>query len=261
MSKYALITGASGGLGIEFARIYANRGYNLVLVARNKQKLNQLKYKLEKHYPTSAIVFPCDLSEKDAACKIYDFLKSQHIRPYVLINNAGFGDFDYYAFSDWNKQYDMVQVNITALIQLTRLCLPDMIKHGGKILNVASIAAFEAGPCMSVYYASKSFVLSFTEALAVELKGTGVNVLALCPGPTQTGFESNANLGTSNLFKLPIVGNARDVASYGVKMLDRGHIIAVPGLLNQAMVLLADIAPHAISREVVYFLQKPRKMK
>lgn len=259
MSQTVLITGASGGLGVEFAQIYARRGYNLVLVSRNQEKLEKLKKKLVSVYSIRAYIYSCDLSKKDAACMIYAFLQNNHLHPSILINNAGFGDFKFYATSDWQKQYDMIQVNITALTQLTRLCLPDMIKRGrGKILNVASIAAFEPGPCMSVYYATKAFVLSFTEALAVELRNTGITVTALCPGPTATGFETNANLGASPLFKLPIVGNAKDVARYGVNMLDKKYVVAIPGFAAKTCVFLAKLAPRKVTREFVFYVQRPR---
>lgn len=259
MGKTALITGASGGLGQAFAKAYAAQGFDLVLVARSTDTMLALKEELKSAQDVKVWVFPCDLVRKDAALSVAEFLKANDIQLDALVNNAGFGDFGPFARCNWEKQYEMVQVNVTALMQLTRCILPDMIarKHG-VVLNVASIAAFQAGPLMSVYYASKAFVLSFTEALSVELKGTGVRVLALCPGPTKTGFEARANLKNSGLFHNMKVGGATDVVAYGLRMLEKGKVIAIPGLLNRTGIVLSKFAPRSLSAQVVYLIQKAR---
>lgn len=257
MKKTVLITGASTGIGLEFAKIFAREGYNLVLVARNKDKLCALQSKLESVYKIQADVFPKDLSTKNAACDVFNFTQEKKITVDVLVNNAGFGDFGAYATSDWEKQYQMIQLNIMALIQLTHIYLKPMLEdRNGKILNVASLAAFQPGPKMSVYYASKAFVLSFTEALSVELKNSGVSVMALCPGPTKTGFEEKADLEESGLFKHLKNATAKDVAEYGYQQLERKKVVAIYGAMNKIIAFASKIAPRKIVRNVVYHIQK-----
>ena len=222
--KTALITGASGGLGLEFAKLLAQKKYDLVVVARSEGKLQKLKEDLEDK-DTAVYVCPVDLSVPDAALKVFDFTQDHDLKIDVLINNAGFGDSGAFAQSDWKKQYEMVQVNITALMQLTHCFLPGMIERkNGKILNLSSVAAFCAGPGMSIYYASKAFVRSFSEAVAEEVKGTGVTVTALCPGPTATGFEAAAAMGKdSRMFKK--AAKAEDVAKAGLRAMRKKKVL------------------------------------
>ena len=189
--------------------------------------------------------------------RVWEYVQEKKIAVDVLINDAGFGDFGKFANSDWEKQYDMLQVNITALTQLTHLFLKPMIeRRQGKILNLASIAAFMPGPKMSVYYASKAYVLSFTEALSVELKGTGVSVTALCPGPTNTGFAKNAELGKSRLFKSFEKTTARSIAEYGYETLMTKQVVAVPSRKNKLTLLAVRLLPRSIVRCIVYLVQK-----
>ncbi len=257
MRKTALITGASGGLGYEFAKIFASEGYHLVLVARSEGKLYIMKEKLEKAYGINVYVCAQDLSKQNASMRVWEYVQEKKIAVDVLINDAGFGDFGKFANSDWEKQYDMLQVNITALTQLTHLFLKPMIeRRQGKILNLASIAAFMPGPKMSVYYASKAYVLSFTEALSVELKGTGVSVTALCPGPTNTGFAKNAELGKSRLFKSFEKTTARSIAEYGYETLMTKQVVAVPSRKNKLTLLAVRLLPRSIVRCIVYLVQK-----
>lgn len=259
MRKTALITGASGGIGKELAKIFAREGYDLVLVARSEDKLLLLKNELEAKHGIAAEVLEQDLAEKDAAITVFDFIAEKGLTVDVLVNDAGFGDFGPYIDSDWNKQYKMVQVNIAALMQLTHCCLKEMTERGeGKILNVASTAAFQAGPLMSVYYATKAFVLSFTEALSVELKNTGVSVTALCPGPTRTGFEKNANLKNSGLFKNLKTASAEAVAEYGYRKLMKNKVIAIQGIANKLLIFGSKIMPRKMVRRVVYKIQRIR---
>jgi short-subunit dehydrogenase len=258
----ALITGASRGLGLELARIFAREGYDLVLVARSADRLLALKDELEAAHGIRAAVFACDLSIKGAAAAVHDFTRAQGLDIDVLVNNAGFGDFGAFADCDWPKQYEMVQLNITALMQLTHCYLPAMLERGrGRILNLASVASFQPGPLMSVYYASKAFVLSFTEALSVELKNSGVYVTALCPGPTRTGFEERAGMGASGLFKHLRPDGARRVAEYGYRQLQKGRVIAVPGGVNKLAPFFSRIAPRRVIRHFVWRLQKTRTEK
>lgn len=256
MKKTALITGASSGFGSEYAKIFAANGYDLVLTARNKEKLDALAAELKEQNGTDVFVIVKDLSQKDAALDIFNETEQAGIEVNVLVNNAGFGDYGRYAEADWEKQYEMVTVNITALIQLTRLYLPQMVQRkDGRILNMASMAAFAPGPYMSVYYASKAFVLSFSEALAGELKGTGVTVTASCPGPTATGFEKAAGSGARKLFSATRKASAEDTALYSYRALMRGKPVAVPGAVNQISSVGQRFLPRRVLRAIILRLQ------
>ncbi len=198
----ALITGASNGIGLELARIHASKGDNLVLVARNITRLNQLKLELENKFKISVLVIEKDLSKTNSANEVFNETSEKRIQIDYLINNAGFGDFGMFADSDLDKQLQMINLNIIALTSLTRLYLPEMTKRrSGKIMNVASTAAFQPGPTMAVYYATKAYVLHFSEAIANELKGSGVTVTVLCPGATESGFQAAADMQESKLVK------------------------------------------------------------
>lgn len=241
-----MITGASNGLGVEFAKIHAAKGDNLVLVARGKDKMNLLKAEIEKRHNVSVLVIGRDLSEPAAAKTIFNELKTQKIKVDYLINNAGFGDFGNFEKSNWEKQLQMINLNITALAYFTHLFLPDMIKNKyGKIMNVASTAAFQPGPSMSVYFATKAFVLSFSEAIANELKGTDVTVTALCPGATATGFKTAASLDNSNLFK-GTIATSKSVADFGYKAMMKGKTVVIHGLMNKIMVFSVRFAPRKL---------------
>lgn len=255
-----LITGATGGFGREFARQFGTEGYSLLLTGRNEEKLRELRENLIKMGVSAEIwTFPLDLGEKNAPKRLFDYAAQHHIKVEILVNNAGFGDFGPFADCDWEKQEEMVQVNVTSLTRLCRLFLPEMLERGsGSILNVSSIGAFQAGPMVSVYYATKAYVLSFTEALAVELKGTGVKVLALCPGPTDTGFARRANMKNSGLFKKMDEKGAEKVVKSAIHALKRGKVIAVPGLLNQVGAFAVKLAPRAVVRNAVAFIQTHR---
>lgn len=247
LKKTALITGASGGLGAEFARIHAFNGGDLVLIARNQAKLDELKVELEKQYGVSIYVIAKDLSEQSAPKEVFEELQAKKIRIDYLINNAGFGDFGLFAECSWERQLEMINLNVIALTYLTRLFLPGMVQQkSGKILNVASTAAFQPGPTMSVYFASKAFVLSFSEAIANELQGTGITVTALCPGATETGFKNAADLGKSNLFKGGGIANASDVAKFGYKAMMKGKRVVVHGFMNRLMAQSVRFVPRNI---------------
>lgn len=259
MKKTALITGATGGLGIEFAQKLAQEGYDLLISARSEEALNKLKKDIEKEYSVKVIPMALDLSDLKSVDVLYQYTQKHNLFIHTLINNAGFGDFGMFSKRDWTKLEAMMQVNILALVKLTHLYLEDMIKYNqGNILNVASIASFQAGPLMAIYYASKAFVLSFTESLSVELKHTHIHVSALCPGPTKTGFEKNASLETSGLFKNLKNDSATTVVSYGLNQLKKNKVIAIPGLFNKIMVVLSKFAPRRLVRSIVYFIQKEK---
>jgi short-subunit dehydrogenase len=187
------------------------------------------------------------LAVQHAALEIYNELKTKKIKIDYLINNAGFGDFGSFAQSDWDKQLQMLNVNVTSLTYLTRLFLPDMIERKwGKILNVASTAAFQPGPTMSVYFATKAFVLSFSEAIANEVKDKGVTVTVLCPGATETGFKSNALLDNSNLFQGSGIATAQEVALFGYNSMMVGKTVVIHGFMNKIMTFSVRFAPRNI---------------
>lgn len=257
MKKTALITGASGGLGLSFVNIFARDGYDVVLVARNGDRLEEIKSEIENKYGVKATVIPCDLCSSNGAQEVFEATNKAGIRVDVLVNNAGFGDFGEFWNSDLNKQVRMVDLNCIALMELCHLYIPSMIKNGsGNILNVDSIASFQAGPLMSVYYATKAFVLSFSQAIGRELKGTGVKVTALCPGPIRTNFDSAAELGESGLFKNLKVWDPNVVAELGYKNMKRGRSVCVCGFVNKIIVFSNRLAPRSLVNNMVYHLQK-----
>lgn len=246
----ALVTGASGGLGAEIARVLASEGFDLLLVARSEPKLQALKVELETAHGIEAQAFPCDLSREDAALDVYDYVLGRGMRIDALVNNAGFGDSGAFHEADWSRQRDMVQVNVIALMQLTRLFVPPMVKRRcGMVLNLSSVAAFSVGPSMSVYYATKAYVFSFSEALAEELKGTGVTVTALCPGLTATGFESAASMGSGSTMFRHAAG-AAEVARDGCKAMHAGKAICLQGVFTKAMAFGSRLVPRALARKV-----------
>lgn len=249
MKRTALITGASSGIGREFAVLCAEKRYNLVLVARNEGRLYAIKNELESQYGVTVHVRAADLSKADAALDVFDYTLERGLTIDILINSAGFGDTGSFAECDWQKQYEMIQVNITALTQLTRCFLKGMMERGyGKILNLSSVAAFCAGSNMSVYYASKAFVRSFSEAVAEEARGSGVSVTALCPGPTATGFQSAASMKRDAvMFRKPV--NAADVAKAGFRAMEKGKALCYYGAFVKLASLGARLAPRSITRK------------
>lgn len=257
MTKVTLITGASGGLGLEFARLFAKDGHNLALIARNAENLSAIKHELESAHNISVFIYPCDLSRENAAQSVFEWSKAQNLQVESLLNNAGFGAFGEFIEIPLTRQSEMIALNITALTQLTHFFANDMLKNGGgTIINTCSIAAFQAGALMAVYYATKAFVLSFSEALFVELKPRGIAVIALCPGPVRTNFESAASLGKSGLFKRLKVANAVDVAKYAYNARHSGKTILIYGLSNKLIVLASKLAPRAVTRNVVRWIQR-----
>ncbi len=251
----ALVTGASSGIGLEICRALAEQGFDLILVARNEAKLAELAGELAEQHPIDAKPFAADLTQPGAAQQIYDKLASQATHVDVLVNNAGFGAHGAFVELALQRQLDMIAVNITALTALTRLFLPNMrARRRGRILNVASTAAFQPGPNMAVYYASKSYVLSFSEALAEELTGSGVSVTCLCPGPTKTAFATGAEMEGSLLFRL-LPSDARGVARQGVAAMLAGKRLIVPGILNKVMAFSVRLTPRPLILKIVKRLQ------
>ena len=246
MAEYALITGASNGIGLELARTAASNNYNLILLARNAEKMMQLRAELEELYPIKVLAVGCDLTDPDAVEKVAALLQTRGIVPEILINNAGFGMYGPFEKIGTDTEENMIQLNITSLTDLTKVMYRQMRSRGsGKILNVSSIAGFMPGPCMSVYHATKAYVLSFTEALAVEAKGSGVTVTALCPGPTETNFENRASAGAgiSAFKKFGKLPTAAKVAQYGWKSMMKGKTVAIHGKQNRRMVFFSRFLP------------------
>ena len=239
----ALITGASGGIGEELARLFAADKHDLVLVARSQEKLAALADEIARTHGIRARSLPADLADPASPPRIFDQLQHDGITVDILVNNAGFAARGAYAEIDYAVEAGMIQVNIAALTHLTRLFLPGMLaRRSGRILNVASTAAYVPGPFMAVYYASKAFVLSFSEALAEETDGTGVTVTALVPGPTHTNFAATAGTENSNLFRGAVM-DAAPVARAGYEGLMSGKRVAIAGFRNQLTAFSTRLAP------------------
>lgn len=252
----ALVTGASMGLGAEFARLLASEGYDLVLTARSGDKLTALKKEVEGLHGVRAHVVVQDLADPKAPIAIYDDVRAAGLEIDVLVNNAGFGMYGLFYQSDLQTELDMIQVDITALVHLTKLFVRDMVaRKRGRVVNVASTAGFQAGPLQSVYYASKAFVLSFTEAIANELHGTGVTATALCPGPTPTEFQKRANVGRVRGLRLMMRVNPDVVVRAGYKGMLKGQPVVVPGTLNNVIILLLRLFPRRMVTAVVRRIQ------
>jgi hypothetical protein len=249
-----LITGASSGIGRELAKCFAADPCRLILVARKRSALESLADELHKAHRTQSEVLPADLAQPDAATRIFRHLETNGTKVDVLVNNAGFGANGAFAELPMDRQMEMLQVNVSALTQLSRLMLPGMIRRGrGGILNVASTAAFQGGPGMAVYYASKAYVLSFSEAIAEELAGTGVVVTVLCPGATATNFFEAANASMSNFFRRNAM-SAESVARIGYDAFRNGKFVVVAGTKNKLMSFAVRLVPRAVARKVAKYL-------
>jgi short-subunit dehydrogenase len=257
--KTALITGASFGIGEELARIFAREGYSLVLVARSADKLRQLASELEKAHSTRSLILASDLSAPGSAAYVHDQTTRADIVVDVLVNNAGFGQFGLFAESDLEECLQQIQLNITTLTHLTRLYLPEMVERkSGRILNVASTAAFQPGPLMAVYYATKAYVLHFSEAIANELKGTGVTVTCLCPGATATEFHKRANMMDIRLLQFGAM-DARTVAGDGYRALMSGRPVVISGFKNWLLAQSVRFSPRRMVTAVARKLQEVRR--
>ncbi len=255
--KTALITGASSGFGIEFAKRFGQDGFNLVLVARSEQALQQQAEEYRKKYRVEVRVIAKDLSQPNAAQEIFDELEEAGVKLAALVNNAGFATYGPFVQLKLSGELEMMQVNIVALTHLTRLFLPQMVeRHEGKILNIASTAAFQPGPLMAVYYASKAFVLSFSEAIANELEGTGVSVTALCPGPSQTGFQQRAAMEDSKLVSGKKIMDAATVVKIGYEAMKKGKTVVIPGLRNSLMAQSIRFTPRKMVTKIVRNMQE-----
>jgi hypothetical protein len=247
----AIITGASTGLGREFAQLCANLGYDLVLIARSQALLEELAIEIRQATGRKVRVLVKDLSTPEAPRQAVDDLADEIDSTEVLINNAGFGMLGHFAELDEQEQVRMIQLNVVALTELTRLLLPGMLaRRKGKILDVASTAAFQPGPLMAVYFATKAYVVSFSEALHNELRGTGVTVTTLCPGATKTEFDKRAGMGKAKLFSNAKPMDARKVAEIGMRAMNSGKSRVVAGTLNALMASTARLAPRQMAASI-----------
>ena len=254
----ALITGASSGIGLELAKLFARDGHNLILVARDAARLRALADELRASCRIQATVLPADLTDPFAVDAIYEQTVCNGLRVDALINNAGFGAFGLFSNDDPVVQQRMLALNVTALTRLTRLYLPPMLAaYRGYILNVASTAGFFPGPLMAVYYASKAYVVSLSEALAEETRGTGVKVSALCPGPTATEFQQRAGMGRSKLFASGVM-DAEPVALAGYRGMLRGKVLIIPGWKNKFFYEAKRFLPRAVVPRLVRIVQEAR---
>ncbi len=244
MAKPILITGASSGIGYELAQVCAAHGHDLILVARREEPMKALKAQLEDAHPVQVLTYHADLTCAATRQQLFAWTQTQGQPLYGLINNAGFGDLSEFAKADWAKLDAMLQLNIVALTHLSRLYLPGMIAQGqGRIMNVASTAAFLPGTYMAIYYASKAYVLSFTEALATELKGTGVTATTLCPGPTHSEFQDRANVRDIAWFNDSKLPTAAAVAAFGYSAMEKGQRTVVHGTPNKVLAFATRLLP------------------
>jgi short-subunit dehydrogenase len=255
--RCALITGASSGIGAELARVFAERGYGLALAARRAERLEAIADELRARHRVETQVLVFDLEDPASPTALFEELERRGIRLHTLVNNAGFGLRGRFATLPYDQQMAMVELNVVALTKLCRLALPGLIERGrGGILNVASTAAFQAGPNMAVYYATKAFVLSLSEALHEEAKPHGVTVTALCPGPTPTEFSARASLQMTRLMKLKAMTlSAEEVARAGVEGYEAGKAVVIPGWANRIGALGAQLGPRALARKIAGRLQ------
>ena len=257
--RTALITGASSGIGLELAKQFAQAGCHLVLVARRADVLRRLADEWTRAYHVSVICLVHDLTQPSAPEAILNALAHEGLTVDVLVNNAGVGTYGLFAQSDPRQELAMLQLNIVALTHLTRLCLPGMIeRRDGKILNVASTAAFQPGPLMGVYYASKSYVVSFSQALHNELRGSGVTVTALCPGPTATQFSARAGVTGTRLFQGRNM-SADTVARAGYRGVMRGQAVVIPGWGNALLAHLVRWLPPSWVVRGIRSIQRARR--
>ena len=254
-----MITGASSGIGLELAHLFANDGYRTVLVARNRGALRTLGDELQSRYGVEVRISPKDLAHPASPLELYQELQEAGLVLDVLVNNAGFGGSGPFLKTDWNHEAEMIQVNIVALTHLTKLFLPQIRAREGKVLNVASVAAFLPGPYMNVYYATKAYVLHFSEALAEELKGTGTTVTCLCPGPVETGFQKRAGTGSSQMMRSPLLVNVRDVARAGYEGMKQGKRVVIPGWKNNLMIQSLRGSPRGTATRMVSRMHEKKK--
>lgn len=257
MNKIVLITGASSGIGWALAHVFAEHTFDVIVIARRRDRLQELKSKLEGTYGVRVWPMVCDLAQSNAAERIYQEVQSLDLPVEILVNNAGFGSFGAFYDIPYKILSDMAQVNIMSLMQLTRLFVPGMLqRRSGHILNVGSLAGFVPGPWMSVYFASKAFVLSFSEALAEELEGSGVKVKVICPGPVQTEFQAVAYSGDKWMRVHQGIPSAEEVARFAYQAMQTRKVVAIPGKVNPFLPIVTRLLPRKIMTHLVALRQR-----
>lgn len=255
-----LITGASAGIGLELAKRFAAAGHALVLTARRTDELNTIAEQLKAAHKIDVHVFPLDLSAADGPAKLHGQVTATGLTVDVLVNNAGFGTLGPFLDTDLEKELAMIRLNVSALVELCGLFVPAMKARGsGRVLNVASTAAFQPGPFMAIYYATKAFVLSFSEALWDELNGSGVTVTCLCPGPVRTEFADRAGMNETNLFRGPNVMAVGPVCEAAFKATMKGKRLVIPGVWNKLLVFGVRFAPRRMILRIVRRFQQKRQ--
>ena len=260
MTRWALVTGASRGIGLELARLAAKDGYHLILVARSGDELEAHAAEFRRRFAVEVLALPLDLSARTAADAVAEFLAARSIVPDLLVNNAGIGAYGLHREIALAAEQEVLDLNIVTLTRLTKRMLPGMLARGsGRILNVASIAAFYPGPYLAVYCASKAYVLSYSEAIAHELKGTGVTVTALCPGPTRSGFQVRAVMRARRVEKGGVVSmaTAESVAAVGYRGMLAGRRVVIPGLVNRLAAWSARLAPRRVITAIAAWVSAP----
>lgn len=259
MEKYILITGATSGIGLSLTKVFGEQGYNLVLVSRNEEKLNKLKEELLEQFNIDVTVITQDLSLPNAAFNVYNQVKQKNVNIDILCNNAGiglYGDFDEIEVS---KYHQLIQLNIVSLMDLSYYFLSDMKKRNqGCIINIGSTGSFVPGPYMAVYYASKAFVLSFTEAISMEVKNTNIKVICVCPGPTNTAFFQNATDKDINLIENIKSMSSDDVAKFIVKSVEKAKVVLIPGFKNKLAIFGTRFISRKLNRKIIYNIQHKR---
>lgn len=255
--KTALITGASSGIGKALAMEFAQDGYHLVLAARSVDKMQALAQELQQRHQVTVTVIGADLQTDDGARTLHADIQARSITLSALVNNAGYGTFGEFKDAALTDELAMMQLNMNTVVTLTKLFLPDLIATRGKLLNIASTAAFQPGPYMAVYYATKAFVLSYTEAIAAELAPHGVTVTALCPGPTASGFQDKADMHASALVKGKKLPTSEEVAAKGYRALQRGQRVYIPGCMNWLLAQSVRFSPRNVVTALVQQMSKP----
>lgn len=255
--SYALVTGASSGIGLEFAKLFAKDHVNLILVARNESALQALKTELQATYAIKVLVIAKDLSESDASPFIYSICENEQLQVDYLINNAGFGYAGAFATQPYTNSAQMIRLNMEALTSLTQLFGSQMVnRKNGYVLNVASIAGFLSGPGMAVYFATKNYVVAFSEALQSEWKKQGVSVTTLCPGPTQSAFFDRANMHALSMLKYFPIPSAQEVAHFGYVAMEKRKGVVIHGFANKMQVFLNRFIPRSFSTFVTGLAMK-----
>ena len=258
-NKTALVTGSASGLGFELALLLARDNYDLILIDIDADNLEQAKTNILKKYNSTIRVLVKDLSQLNIAQEIYNEVRDTSID--VIINNAGFGLFGTFSDTDWERESQMLHLHILTTTHLIKLILPDMINRGsGKILNVSSLAGFQPGPLMALYYASKAYLLSFSQAISNELKGTGVSVTVLCPGPTATSFQGTvSNECTENKIAFNMAC-PKQVAAYGYRAMTNGKVVAIPGIFNKFLSVLPRMLTRNRTTKIVRKIQEKNRV-